>query len=230
MRYEHLLIIAKKLRGIDGSMRGLQLSREKLLAELTEEERAIVVGVASTKPPRKRKPIVRRSRSEAARNRKNKKTEQEYRRLFWSQIAPQPSGCWLWTGVMYHRDDADPRGRFTYHGKGWGAHRLAYFLHHGVNPGQLCVLHRCDVSLCVNPEHLLLGTQLENVADMDRKGRRVSVRGERVGCAKLTADQVVEIRRRVDQGEGYSAIARELEMDPTTIRYAAIRKTWRHVA
>ena len=73
-------------------------------------------------------------------------------------------------------------------------HRVSYEIHAGPIPDGLDVLHRCDVPTCVNPAHLFLGTQRDNVADMDAKGRRRPARGERDGAAKLTEEQVLKIR------------------------------------
>jgi hypothetical protein len=57
-------------------------------------------------------------------------------------------------------------------GRMWKAHRLSYTIFCGAIPKGMNVLHNCDVTLCVNPDHLFLGTQLDNVADMIRKGRK----------------------------------------------------------
>ena len=85
-------------------------------------------------------------------------------------------------------------------GKTWVAHRLAYHLNtHNILPGKK-ILHSCDTPACVQPLHLWPGTQADNVADMDAKGRRGTIKGQRVGeknpLAKLTDAQVAEIRQR----------------------------------
>jgi hypothetical protein len=98
-------------------------------------------------------------------------------------------------------------------------------------------MHSCDNPSCVNPAHLRLGTQALNTKDMDAKKRRRTVttyanlgpvrRGESHGRAKLTAEQVLDIRRRHQAGETFSAMAREFGVNKSSIRKAVIGKAWR---
>ena len=81
---------------------------------------------------------------------------------------PEPNtGCWLWlaavTGNGYGKIRDQMRNR--------SAHRVAYKLYCGPIPDGLCVRHICDVSICVNPDHLLVGTHHENVMDRVYRGR-----------------------------------------------------------
>lgn len=74
------------------------------------------------------------------------------------------------------------------------AHRVAYEENYGPIPSGLCVCHKCDNPPCINPRHLFLGTQADNIKDKVNKNRQSRVFGELHGRAKLTNDQIKEIR------------------------------------
>ena len=135
--------------------------------------------------------------------------------------------CWLWTGSITNSGYGD-LGRTPYD-KGWFAHRLSWTIHNGTIPDGLKVLHKCDVRICVNPDHLFIGTHQDNMDDMDAKGRRISLRGENSPVHKLTDEQVREIRLRYS-GVPYNNNARELANEfGVTWQYIQqlIRKEWR---
>jgi len=140
------------------------------------------------------------------------------------------SGCWEWTAAK----DKDGYGRFGNYRERGMAHRWAWRLWRGEIPGRLQVLHTCDNPGCVNPDHLFLGTQAENMHDMKRKsrGRTLPAPGSQNGRAKLTEADVRRIRSVYVPGSpafGCRALAREYGMFETTIYQAITRKTWRHV-
>ncbi len=104
------------------------------------------------------------------------------------------SGCWLWIGrSAYYGYGVMPLGR---RGAKELAHRVSWRIHRGVIPKGLNVCHHCDVTACVNPEHLFIGTQSDNLSDMTKKGRRKSpgAPGERNCKAKLSIEDVSWIR------------------------------------
>jgi hypothetical protein len=94
-----------------------------------------------------------------------KSTEQRLRSRIDFQAGD--NGCWLWTGS---KDDGG-YGWFSVDVKTMRAHRVSYELHYGPIPDGFFVLHGCDVRHCVNPSHLYLGTQFDNICDRDTRGR-----------------------------------------------------------
>ena len=111
-------------------------------------------------------------------------------------------------------------GLKSYKGRLYRAHRLAYALHRGLDPQTMggTILHTCDVPACINPDHLVMGTQAQNVADMVGKGRQAKGPGH--GKALFTAEQVADIRARYVRGcraNGCRDIARDLRVDATVI-------------
>lgn len=119
-----------------------------------------------------------------------------FKRFIEERIAPDlNSGCWLWTGVLhsvtgYGTIGVRKLGKLRH----YGAHRASWMVRHGEIPAGMVICHKCDVRACVNPDHLFLGTQKDNLRDMYAKGRLYN-RGSSNGSAKLSDEQVLAIRR-----------------------------------
>lgn len=110
-------------------------------------------------------------------------------------------GCLEWQGTRLHPNSY---GVMYVYGRQWLTHRLAWFLAHG-DPGEMCVLHRCDNPPCIEPSDLFLGTHAENVADKVAKGRGAS--GLALPFTRLTPEDVQQIRRMVSDGERTADVA-----------------------
>lgn len=114
---------------------------------------------------------------------------------FWRSVR-RTNSCWLWEGGK----DSNGYGQFGVNGKSVLVHRFSYELHKGKIPTNntyhgVCVLHICDTPNCVNPKHLVLGTQRENIKDRDNKGRLFAK------INKFKADEIrsLYIPRKVSQ-------------------------------
>jgi HNH endonuclease len=103
------------------------------------------------------------------------------------------SDCVIWSKGK----SPDGYGKVKVRGKTWRAHRYAYFLKNGPIPDGMWVLHKCDNPLCVNVDHLFLGTVRDNWDDCLSKGRYHAAKGEDSGQSKLTETQVLSIRETV---------------------------------
>ena len=145
------------------------------------------------------------------------------RERFWSKVE-QTDGCWEWKGSVA---GGTGYGCF-YDGRAYSTHRYSWELHHGPVPPGLCVLHHCDNRRCVRPDHLWLGTKAENSRDMATKGREnvPGYKGEEHGEAKLTNEQVREIR--ASTGTGVSLAAR-FGVSPSLVSLIRRRKAWTHL-
>lgn len=147
---------------------------------------------------------------------------------FWRRVKKTET-CWLWTGAT---------NRFGYGQFSWGhadkraAHRSIWMMTQGAIPEGMCVCHRCDNRLCVRPDHLFIGTTGENVADMDKKGRRNSEyrhRGESSPRSKLKEADILEIRRLSSLGMKRVAVAAVYGLNPATVSRIALGERWTHL-
>lgn len=140
---------------------------------------------------------------------------------FWDKVS-KSDGCWLWNGSV----DTEGYGQLYRGGKhqNVAAHRFSWQIHFGDIPIGMKVLHRCDTPPCVRPDHLFLGTQADNIADMDAKGRRSH--GEASPSAKLSENDVRQIRHSTKRNVELSL---EFNVDASVISEIRSGKKWRHV-
>ncbi len=143
---------------------------------------------------------------------------------FWSKVdkSAGPDGCWLWLAGK-----VQGYGVFTVKRKMHYAHRLAYEFVIGEIPDGLSVCHHCDTPACVNPAHLFLGDTAANNHDAVSKGRHVH--GEKCHTAKLTAEQVLEIRAKRAAGMTGTSLAREYGVCSSEIYMIASAQCWKHI-
>ena len=117
------------------------------------------------------------------------------------------AGCWEWTG---ERNKAG-YGIIYFWNKKALVHRVSAFYYKGFDlESKLFVCHHCDNPACYNPDHLFVGTHLDNVADSVRKGGKKYPR-------KLTIEQVRGIRKRAKAGVGKKILAEEFKVSAKTI-------------
>lgn len=111
--------------------------------------------------------------------------------LFWKKVDTSDS-CWVWTASTLK---SNGRGQFPTarrYGFSTSPYRFSWQLHHGAIPSGRLICHRCDNPLCVRPEHLFLGTQLDNMEDARKKGR--TAQGERNPRSTCNEEMIQEIR------------------------------------
>ena len=133
------------------------------------------------------------------------------------------AGCWIWMGSSQVRG----YGEIISNNRKHLAHRASYEAFVGKIPKGMYVCHACDNVACVNPNHLFLGTQKQNLQDMAAKGR--STRGSKNPMAKLNEAQVKLIRLALNEGMNSELLAVMYQTTAKNIRLIATGKRWNHV-
>ena len=144
---------------------------------------------------------------------------------FWAKVARgAPNDCWEWVKGK----DRDGYGLTRINGKQFRAHRLAMTLSGVLVRRGDVVMHSCDNPSCCNPAHLSVGSQAENLADMNRKGRARggSFAGERNNFARLVASDVRSIRT---DGRKYADIADSNRISISTVAAIKNNRIWKHI-
>lgn len=153
------------------------------------------------------------------------KTDAEIIYFLMDRIKVSPSGCFEWQGRL------SVCGYGVVGHKGWisqFAHRVSFHVFRKSLTGdKRYVCHKCDNPRCINPAHLFLGTQAQNIADCVAKGR--SARGERNGNARLTEQCVREIMRMYADGEPVPAIMERFSIAYVTAMEIVGKRSWKHL-
>ena len=145
---------------------------------------------------------------------------------FWKKVNKNaPNNCWEWTASL----DSKFYGQFRLNGKNILAHRLSWIILVGLIPDNLCVLHKCDNTKCINPDHLWLGTQQDNIKDMFKKGRAKSRIGESNPACKLTTKQVLCIKALLKNGDKLSNVAKLYNINRCTVADIKYGRSWTSV-
>ena len=151
------------------------------------------------------------------------------RRKFWEKVTkPKPDDCWLWQGARY----ADGYGMLVmmvnYHAFGFRSHRVSFYLKNGYLPDDLFICHRCDTPTCVNPSHLFLGKQKQNMDDKVSKKRQAF--NENHGRHKLTCEQVQKARKmHFLENKPLTQVAKHFGLCNSAMGSLLSGKNWKHL-
>jgi hypothetical protein len=140
---------------------------------------------------------------------------------FWDRVQKGPT-CWEWKGDRGHQR----YGRISIRRRHEYAHRVAWELTNGPVPAGMCVMHRCDNTWCVRPDHLELGTPAENMGDMKAKGRARSGGRWNPGLPKLTMEAARTIRREAATTT-QAQQARRFGVSPRAIQLVLEGRSWK---
>ena len=163
----------------------------------------------------------------------NQETKEKlYAILMQRSATDSDTGCRIWLGGKAshsHPEKCYGEIRVSEPGKTtrWRVHRLMWEINHGDIPANLLVRHFCHTRLCINIDHLGIGTAKDNYEDARKAGRHTH--GEIQGSAKMTADQVKEIRRLRDESVSQRKVAKMFGIGRTTVAHIERRESWSHV-
>ena len=133
------------------------------------------------------------------------------------------TGCWNWCGYIHKTGYGYTSNKSSGLRR---AHRVSWYLHNGDFDRSLYVLHKCDNRRCVNPDHLYLGEQQNNVNDMIARGKIVNPVGSHHGRSKLTERQVIEIRKSGLTGR---EVSKKYKIGEANASFILNYKTWKHI-
>lgn len=140
--------------------------------------------------------------------------------ICFNKFVIKKNGCWGWKGSK--KSHKFKYGTLSFRGKEHLAHRVSYFLSKGEIPKKMYVLHKCDNPECSNPEHLFLGTYLDNKRDQIKKGR--------AKVEKLDEHKVAQIKKMIKNNEYHKDISKKYGISRTTVWCIQSEKTWKDIS
>ena len=147
---------------------------------------------------------------------------------FWRRVViGEADECWAWRGA---KKRSKGYGYAWFEHRTQHAHRVAYVLTHGPLPADTEACHDCDRRDCCNPAHIRPDTHDANVRDIDLRGRRPHLIGDRNPNCKLRPHDVDAIRRRHSAGEAKRALATAFAVTPANVRRIVRGETWSHLS
>ena len=145
-----------------------------------------------------------------------------------SNYLENETGCWEYQGCCQSKGYGFINTSIGSNKCSYTLHRLSYYYHNNIDPCSLVVRHDCDNRVCINPAHLRLGTAADNNRDCMERGR--TQKGEKHYLSKLTNECVINIKRRLHEGnETQAEIAKDFGVSPPTINSIRIGRNWKHV-
>jgi hypothetical protein len=151
--------------------------------------------------------------------------DEDIKKKILNSVEITPSGCWEWKKAKHRQG----YGNIGYKRKVMLAHRVSWKVFKGELDDNILVCHHCDNPPCVNPDHLFLGTDRDNVNDAFKKGRIKRYKGEDHYFAKLTKEMVLEIRKLASEGMKYAEIAKKLNVKLGNISGIVTKSSWKHI-
>lgn len=155
--------------------------------------------------------------------------EERFKLSYMRKSGPLETDCWIWFG----HTNSNPKpylryGTMVKNRKRILAHRFSWEqFNHSLIPKKGCICHKCDIPLCVNPDHLFLGDRIINTADREQKGR--GPQGERNWCTKLKEVDIPKIRALNRNGVSQREIADLFNVKTPTISSVVTNRSWKHV-
>lgn len=160
-------------------------------------------------------------------------TEKNIRQRFWSKVDKRgPDDCWEWQGGLTNPQRGEGYGRFRYlNGQTMHATHVALLLSDIEIPEGMKVLHHCDNPHCVNPKHLYIGTQQDNIDDMRSRGRdNFASPGVSNPASKVTPDLVREIRAKYATGRySQEKLGKMYGLHQAHVSRIIRRTSWQHI-